>query len=557
MKRISLFTFLFVFLFLGSQVAYACMCYPPDDPYKVSKAVFFGKLIQISSTDQNSPRILTFRIEKDWKGIETGEVTVLTPQLNRCGYNFETGEKYLIYAGELNGKLETSPCRILFEDVAGDDLKKLGRPKRTIAQILSISQSRSKDDQTLKALVDQMITAQTEYDAKTLDKILTADYIEISPVGEFDPREKVLGFYNAEAKAAAASLKASVEATEHSIRNYGKFAVVIARLNYTMTMEGKPLPPRSIRVTYVMRKEGKMWKIASAQYTGIRPPQKSAGTAMVDANKLEVRLPVTVTLKRNPVSGLTKEDFEVFEDGVKQKVLSFSDEQNNPTAYVGVLMDTGSSTTDKLAFLKEAASNFTHTVTRMRKDKAAFMTFSDSVILWQDFTDKLDRLQQAINRVKETGKQAALYDAVWQMTDERLRNAPGRRVLAIVSNGGDTIGKATLIDAIDIAQRTDTTIFAISTRPLHVQDESDALLVRLCEETGGTAFFADDMLNFERSFSKIAEAIRSQYVLTYRPTNLNFDGRPRKVEVRFTDAKKRTDMVIRTKPSYRALRNMV
>ena len=138
---------------------------------------------------------------------------------------------------------------------------------------IAVAQSSTKNDQTLKALVDQMITAQTEYDAKTLDNILTADYIEISPVGEFDPREKVLSFYTAEAKAAAAGVTATVEATERSIRSYGKFAVVIARLNYKMTSAGKELPPRSIRATYVMRKEKDEWKIASAQYTGIRPPQ--------------------------------------------------------------------------------------------------------------------------------------------------------------------------------------------------------------------------------------------------------------------------------------------
>ncbi|MEP6945653.1 MAG: nuclear transport factor 2 family protein [Acidobacteriota bacterium] len=122
-------------------------------------------------------------------------------------------------------------------------------------------------------MVNQMVNAQTEYDAKALDAILTADYIEISPLGEFDPREKVLGFYTPEAKSAAAAVNASAEATEHSIRDYGKFAIVIARLNYSMTVDGKPLPPRSIRVTYLMRKEMNGWKIASAQYTGIRPPQ--------------------------------------------------------------------------------------------------------------------------------------------------------------------------------------------------------------------------------------------------------------------------------------------
>lgn len=142
-----------------------------------------------------------------------------------------------------------------------------------LAAGMAVSNAQSKHDPALKALVAQMVNAQTEYDAKTLDAILTADYIEISPLGEFDPREKVLGFYTPEAKSAAAGVTAAVEAAEQSIRSYGKFGVVIARLNYTMSMNGKPLPPRSIRATYVMKKEKGGWKIASAQYTGIRPPQ--------------------------------------------------------------------------------------------------------------------------------------------------------------------------------------------------------------------------------------------------------------------------------------------
>ncbi len=125
----------------------------------------------------------------------------------------------------------------------------------------------------LKALVKQMTDAQIGYDAKTLDRILTADYIEISPLGEFDPREKVIGFYSPEAKAQAAGMSISVEPTDFSIRSYGKFAIVITQLNYKMSAGGKDLPPRAIRVTYVMRKVGSAWKIASAHYTSIRPPQ--------------------------------------------------------------------------------------------------------------------------------------------------------------------------------------------------------------------------------------------------------------------------------------------
>jgi uncharacterized protein (TIGR02246 family) len=133
--------------------------------------------------------------------------------------------------------------------------------------------AQTKDDEALKSLVKQMTAAQATYDAAALDKLLTADYIEISPVGEFDSREKVLGFYKPELKPPAEKVTAKTEATDFSIRSYGKFAVVITRLNYTITSEGKPLPPRSIRATFVCRREKSVWKIASAQYTGIRLSQ--------------------------------------------------------------------------------------------------------------------------------------------------------------------------------------------------------------------------------------------------------------------------------------------
>ena len=133
--------------------------------------------------------------------------------------------------------------------------------------------AQSKETDALKSLVKQMTEAQAGYNAAALDKILTADYIEISPLGEFDLREKVLGFYKPESKPPADKMSATTETTEFSIRVYDKFAVVIVRLNYTITSDGKQLPPRSIRATIVCRKEKAAWKIASTQYTGIRPPQ--------------------------------------------------------------------------------------------------------------------------------------------------------------------------------------------------------------------------------------------------------------------------------------------
>lgn len=289
---------------------------------------------------------------------------------------------------------------------------------------------------------------------------------------------------------------------------------------------------------------------------------------VVDTSKVfEVRLPVTVKGKKDAlVSGLQRGDFAVFEDGVQQEVTFFSDEKTNPPVYVGVLMDTSESTKGKMLFSKEAARNFIYTVTRLRKDKAAFMTFDHEVRLVQDFTDKLDLLDKAVDKINKFGSQTALYDAVWEFSDQKLRNAPGRRVIVIITDGDDTFSRAELRDAIDIAQRTETTVFAISTKEGFlgsvpgveagtVKDKGDKNLTQLCEETGGEAFFTGDMLALEKAFKAISEELRSQYIITYKPANQNYDGKARKIQVKLTDKEKADKYKIRTKDSYRAIRD--
>jgi VWFA-related protein len=293
------------------------------------------------------------------------------------------------------------------------------------------------------------------------------------------------------------------------------------------------------------------------------PPDDDTGGVV---KTFEVKLPVTVTNKNELVDGLKRGDFAVFEDGVQQEITFFTDKNTNPPVYVGVLMDTSPSTAGKLGFSKEAAANFLYTVIQLRKDKAAFMTFDNEVNLRQDFTDKLDLLQRAVDDVKKTGSQTALYDAIWEFTDQKLRNVPGRRVIVLITDGDDTFSRAELNDAIDIAQRTETTIFGISTKAGFlgsvpgveagtVKDKGDKYLTRLCEETGGEAFFTGDMISLERRFTRISQEIRSQYVITYRPANQEYDGRERKIEVRFTDPKNAKKYKIRTKTKYRAVKD--
>src|SRR5213078_1301723 len=186
--------------------------------------------------------------------------------------------------------------------------------------------------------------------------------------------------------------------------------------------------------------------------------------------------------------------------------------------------------------------------------------------LRQDFTDRLELLDRAVFAVKGTGEHTALYDAIWQFCDEKMRSAQGRRALVVITDGDDTFSRADINDAIDIAQRTETTIFAISTKSGltgtvpgveagTVKDQGDKGLERLCDETGGAAFFTGDMLALERSFTKIANELRSQYLITYRPTNDKYDGSYRKVDVKLSNGHE--NLKLRTKRGYKAVADSV
>lgn len=139
-----------------------------------------------------------------------------------------------------------------------------------------LAQTVNKGDAAISTLIKRMTDAQTSFDQKALDAVLTADFIEISPAGEFDTRAKVLSFYTPEAKAAQSQITTTVEPSELSTRYYGKIAVAIVKLTFSIKANGQTLPPRSMRATIVCRKDNGAWKIASTQYTGIRPaPPKS------------------------------------------------------------------------------------------------------------------------------------------------------------------------------------------------------------------------------------------------------------------------------------------
>jgi Ca-activated chloride channel family protein len=307
---------------------------------------------------------------------------------------------------------------------------------------------------------------------------------------------------------------------------------------------------------------------ASAQ-TQTQPPR--ATPTPLDRDEIDtvnvriVRLPITVLDKKDqPVSGLTASDFAVFEDKQPQRIEGFIDEKSGVPVHVAVLMDISGSTAGKLEFEKTAAKDFIYTAVRVRRDRAAFGVFDDELKLIQDFTDKHDLLDKAIDSVKKPGKNTALWDAIWLMCDEKMRGVTGRRVVVVITDGDDTASRATLKEAIEMAQATETIVFAISTKAGlsgavpgvemgTPKDGGDKELDRLCAETGGKAFFIGDRIGLERAFSRVARELRSQYIVTYKPTR-EFDGSDRRIEVKLVGD--RDGLKVRTRRGYKATREI-
>ena len=275
---------------------------------------------------------------------------------------------------------------------------------------------------------------------------------------------------------------------------------------------------------------------------------------------VNVRLPVTVIDKNNRfVVDLKQTDFEIAEDKAPQAIISFQPQSNLPLD-LAVLMDTSNSVKPKLKFEKDASYSFLETMLGSRQDRALFATFDSQVELHQDFTDSLDLLTQAIDKVKARGG-TRMYDAIYGICEEKMLASTSlgrRRAMVVITDGKDTESERELKEVIDIAQRSEIPVYVISTESGGifgvqaglVDRKEDKDLKRLAEETGGRAFFTADMNELKERLAGIARELRSQYLIAYEPTNGNYDGKFRQVEVKLP---KHKDLRIRTKKGYTAV----
>jgi VWFA-related protein len=253
------------------------------------------------------------------------------------------------------------------------------------------------------------------------------------------------------------------------------------------------------------------------------------------------------------VRNLNQNDFSIFDDHKPvQSILNFHPETDLPIE-LGLLMDVSGSVQGRFGFEKEAATGFLQHIIRPGYDRAFVVGFNKESRLTQDFTDKVPLLAAGVQRLSNGGG-TALYDAIYKACKEKLlretSDHPIRKAIVILSDGEDNQSEYTRAQAIEMAERAEVIIYAISTDDSGLILRGDKVLEDLASATGGRAFFPYKMKDISRSFAAIEDELRSQYAVSYKPSDFDPDGRYRSIQI--TALKK--DLQVRTRRGYFAPR---
>ena len=302
-----------------------------------------------------------------------------------------------------------------------------------------------------------------------------------------------------------------------------------------------------------------------------------------------VNVPVTVLDKRGfPVIDLAENDFRVYEDGKLQTITYFRREPLPPLR-VGLVLDTSNSMRPQIKFEKDAASEFVYNMLEQRSEQnmVFLQTFDATSSLVQDFTSDPDVLQEKIRKLKAGGGKA-IYDAVYDACREKMLTAgqpeDTRRILVLVSDGLDVQSKHTLDEAVSMAHRAETSIYAISNAAYGFTNPGDKYLSALAGQTGGTAYFplregigadmatgylshgtmnddgsqnkglgaasgiysAERLIRLADALDSLGRTLNDQYSIGYTPSNAVMDGTYRAIKV----VAQRRGVTVRAKAGY-------
>jgi Ca-activated chloride channel homolog len=268
-----------------------------------------------------------------------------------------------------------------------------------------------------------------------------------------------------------------------------------------------------------------------AAATGAAAAQARPG-ALIRMNVNLVLIPVTVTDPMNRlVTGLEKEDFQVYENNGAQKISSFASE--DAPVSIGIIFDLSGSMTSKLMRARDSILQFIKTANP--EDEFFVIGFNDRPELIEDFTSSTEDIEARLTTVR-SGHRTALLDAIYYGVEKMKEAKHQRKALLVVSDGGDNRSRYTEGEVRSQVREADVEIYCIGIFDPYAATPEErtgpSLLNDLSEETGGRLYRVDDLAEMGDIAEKISTELRNQYVIGYRPKNLSHDGKWRKVKVK-------------------------
>ena len=260
------------------------------------------------------------------------------------------------------------------------------------------------------------------------------------------------------------------------------------------------------------------------------PAQSSETTLKVDVKLVNVF--VTVTDEHGtPVTDLQKENFQLKEDGKPQKIAVFSRESSLPLSIV-LAIDTSLSTKKDLPLELASAHKFAHTIIRSQ-DGLSLYKFSEEVNEVVPFTSDLKRIDAGIDRIRN-GAATALYDAIF-LGSQALSKRQGRKVMVVITDGGDTVSQVDYQQALRAAQEAEAIVYSIIIVPIEASAGRDTggehALIQISEDTGGKYYYASSLAELDAAFHKVSDELRTQYLIAYYPSQRYSDSEFRRIRI--------------------------